>query len=99
MRPCLFSREFRMTCWVYVLRGRNGRHYTGITRRLARRIHEHDQGRTAADAARGPFELIYKEPQSDHDAARLREKFLKSGAGREWLKKYLAERSVSATGG
>ncbi|GAG30665.1 unnamed protein product, partial [marine sediment metagenome] len=51
---------------------------------------EHNQGRTPADRGRGPFSLVYKEEYPDHKSARLREKFLKSGAGREWIEKRLA---------
>jgi len=82
-----------MTCWLYVLRDRSGRNYVGITSRLRQRIEEHNRGRTRGDAGRGPFELIYKESHPDHRAARLREKYLKSGAGREWLKRTLTEAS------
>ncbi|NQT93580.1 MAG: GIY-YIG nuclease family protein [Lentisphaerae bacterium] len=80
-----------MACWVYVLRGTDGRNYTGIAQNLARRIREHNAGRTPADRSRGPFRLIYKEQQPDHAAARQREKVLKSGAGRRWLKQRLAD--------
>ena len=80
-----------MACWVYVLRGSDGRNYTGITHDLARRIREHNAGRTPADRSRGSFRLIYKEQQSDHTGARQREKYLKSGAGRRWLKQRLAD--------
>ena len=82
-----------MICWVYVLRGRNGRNYVGITDRLQARIKEHNQGRTRADAGRAPFKLIYKEAHPDYDTARLRERFLKSGAGRQWLRETLTKMS------
>ena len=73
-------------CWVYVLRGRDGRLYTGITERLNERIEEHNRGWTKADRGRGPFQLIYREGQADYASARERETFLKSGVGRKWLK-------------
>ncbi len=82
-----------MTCWVYVLRGGDGRNYVGITTRLRRRIKEHNQGYTRGDAGRGPFKLVYKEECADHEAARQREKFLKSGVGRTWLKRQMADGS------
>ncbi len=82
-----------MRCWVYVLRGANGNHYAGITSRLEKRVREHNAGRTRADAGKGPFELVYKESCADHKAARGREKFLKSGAGREWLRQILARQT------
>ena len=80
-----------MACWVYVLRDRNGRNYIGITSRLRQCVEEHNRGRTRGDAGRSPFELIYKESHPDHKTARLRETFLKSGAGRQWLKRTLTE--------
>jgi len=88
-----------MTCWVYVLCDRHGRHYIGITTRLRRRIKEHNAGCTRADAGRGPFTLVHKEPYTDHTVARAREEFLKSGAGREWLKEQLTKRPLPAEGG
>jgi len=84
-----------MACWVYVLRDRNGRNYVGITTRLRQRIEEHNRGRTRGDAGRGPLELIHKESHADHKTARLREKYLKSGAGRQWLKQRLRDRARS----
>ena len=50
-----------MSCWVYVLRGADGKSYTGMTTRLSKRIREHNQGRTPADRGRGPFSLACKE--------------------------------------
>ena len=78
-----------MACWMYVLRGRDGRFYYGITDRLQKRIREHNAGRTRGDRGRGPFELVYKERFTNHATARVREKYLKSGAGREWLRSFL----------
>ena len=76
--------------WVYVLLDRNGRCYIGITRRLRRRIAEHNAGRTRADRGRGPFKLVHKEEFGSYAEARAREKWLKSGQGREWLKSRMA---------
>ena len=38
----------------------------------------------------GPFTLLHTEEYSDHASARVREKYLKSGVGREWLREHLA---------
>ncbi len=78
--------------WVYVFRDRNGRFYIGITKRLRRRIAEHNAGRTHADRSRGPFKLLRKECFTSYAEARQREKWLKSGQGREWLR---ADLSIS----
>jgi putative endonuclease len=70
---------------VYVLEGETGRRYVGITNDLARRLKEHGSGQTHSGRLIGPFRVIHLEEYTDHVAAREREKFLKSGEGREWL--------------
>jgi putative endonuclease len=72
--------------WVYVLLDRRDRFYVGITKRLRKRIAEHNAGRTRADRSRGPFTLMHREECGSYPEAREREKWLKSGQGREWLK-------------
>ena len=75
---------------VYVLRSlKNGRLYTGSTDDISRRVEEHSRGKTAYTRNAGPFELVYSEPATDRLAARRRERFLKSGQGREELKRLL----------
>jgi putative endonuclease len=68
---------------VYVIQGAKKR-YVGITNDLERRLEEH-RTRSHAGALIGDFVLIHSELFPDYAAARLREKFLKSGQGREWL--------------
>ena len=75
---------------VYVLRShKNGRLYTGSTDRLEERLREHARGKTAYTRDAGPFELVYSEDAADRLEARRRERFLKSGQGREELKRIL----------
>jgi len=72
---------------AYVLRSRtNGRLYTGSTNDLERRFIEHDRGQTRHTARAGPFDLIYSEPCGSRLEARRRERYLKTGAGRDFLK-------------
>jgi putative endonuclease len=76
--------------YVYVLKSlMNGRHYTGSTNNLERRINEHNLGQTKYTSQTGPFELIYKELYDTRLEATRREKFLKTGKGREFLKQTL----------
>jgi putative endonuclease len=71
---------------VYVLRSiGNRRRYVGITENLPRRLTEHRKHSSTVGKLLGSFELIYQEPHLDYAAARGREKFFKSGQGREWL--------------
>jgi len=69
---------------VYVLQGKDKR-YIGITNNLARRLAEHRSGHTKGAQVIGQFKLLYTEEFPDHISARKREKFLKSGQGREFL--------------
>ena len=72
---------------VYVLRStKNGRLYTGSTNDLERRLEEHERGKTRYTRHAGPFELVYVEEYETRLEARRRERFLKSGQGREELK-------------
>lgn len=75
---------------VYVLRSlTNNRHYTGYTNNLERRLVEHNSGKTKSIKFTRPFELIYKETYNTRLEAIRREKFFKSGKGREFLKEIL----------
>jgi putative endonuclease len=77
---------------AYVLRSRkNGRLYTGSTNDLARRLQEHDRGKNAYTRNAGPFDLIYREECPSRLEARRRERYLKSGGGREFLKSQLPD--------
>ena len=76
-------------CHVYVIKSlKDHKNYTGITNNLERRLSEHNQGKisTPSTKNRGPFKLIYSEKVEDRINARKREKFLKSGCGREFIK-------------
>ena len=76
---------------AYVLRSRkNGRFYTGSTNDLPRRLAEHARGQTRYTAQAGPFDLVYSETCDDRLAARRREKYLKTGVGREFLRSHLS---------
>ena len=73
---------------VYVLRSqKNGYRYIGHTADLARRLVEHNSGLTKSIRFQIPFVLEYTEECSTKVEAVRREKFFKSGKGREWLDK------------
>ena len=78
---------------VYVLLSMSkGKHYIGQTQDLERRLREHEQGIAGYTRNRGPWELIYEERLETRSEAMIRERFLKSGQGREWLKRKLGGR-------
>ena len=82
---------------LYVLKGKTGKRYIGITNDLFRRLREHQSKKTKGSQVLGDFFLLYTEKFPDHNSARKREKFLKSGKGREWLDE-LEFKSESARG-
>lgn len=77
---------------VYVLKSRkDSRLYTGFTNDLQRRLSEHNKGKKSTQSTinRGPFDVIYSETAENSVIAREKEKYLKSGKGREFLKRYI----------
>ena len=77
--------------FVYVLQSQpTGHFYTGSTSNLEQRIVQHNSGVTRSTKNRGPWQLVYSEPWSSRSEAIRREKFLKSGRGREELSTLIA---------
>jgi putative endonuclease len=76
--------------YTYVLRCGDGDLYIGSTGDLRRRIDEHQAGRVTATASRLPVALEYYEACLSEGRALLREKQLKTGFGRAYLKRRLA---------
>jgi len=60
--------------------------YVGITNNPERRIKEHCQGYEKTTKPYKPFKTILIEKYINRSEARKREKFLKSGFGKEYLK-------------
>jgi putative endonuclease len=84
--------------YVYVIQSsKDKQFYTGFTRDLQTRIQEHNTGRVASTKERGPFELIYYEGCLNEKDALAREKYLKSGMGKRYLRNRL-KRFLSLTG-
>ena len=77
--------------YVYVLQSeKNNKKYIGLTSKdVFVRLNEHNHGTNQWTRNNRPFNLIYCEQYADEAFARKREKFLKSGNGREVLKKKL----------
>ena len=60
--------------------------YVGITNDLSRRINEHNRGYNKTTKPYKPFRLIYSERCENRIEARKREKYYKSGVGKEFLR-------------
>ena len=63
--------------------------YIGFSSDLKRRLAEHERGEAFSTSFRRPCKLIYYEAYLEEEDARGRERFLKSGSGRVFLKKQL----------
>ena len=75
---------------VYVLACDDGSFYKGITNDLTGRISAHIKGRGAEHTKKHkPIKLVYCEAFETEKEAAAKERFLKSGSGREWLKQNL----------
>ena len=76
--------------YVYAIRS-TIRNYTyiGLSNNLERRINEHNSGYNKTTKSYAPFLLIYQKEYSSRPKAREAEKYLKSSAGREFLKRIL----------
>jgi putative endonuclease len=60
--------------------------YVGLSENVDRRFEEHQSGRNKTTKPYRPFSLILTEIYETRQEARDREKFLKSGVGKEFLK-------------
>jgi len=84
--------------YVYVMKSKKDiKYYTGSTSDLRKRFNQHNDGKSTWTKGRGPFEIIYYEACLNGEDARSREKYLKSGMGKRYIKNRL-KRFLSLTG-
>jgi len=74
---------------TYVLKDKNNKFYKGVTNDIKRRLQEHKSGRTKTTSKMEELRIVYQEEHADFKIARKRELYLKSAAGRKFLKKVL----------
>jgi putative endonuclease len=60
--------------------------YVGLTDNVERRINEHQSGKNKTTKPYKPYKVILIEQFETRVKARMREKYLKSGIGKEFLK-------------
>ena len=78
--------------YVYVLQSQvDGRLYKGLTQNIIERLGQHNKGKTKSTKAFRPWKLLYYEGFNSREEAREREKYLKSGAGRELIYKIIKD--------
>ena len=80
-----------MYYFVYVLLSEiDDQFYTGYTLNLSNRILEHNNGKVTSTKFRRPLKLIYFEGCLSQQDATRREKYLKSGSGKIYLRNRLS---------
>ena len=79
-----------MPYYVYVLHsGKDKSNYVGCTNNLKHRLSQHNSGKVFSTKNRRPLKIIYAEIYLNQQDAFAREKFLKSGWGKNYLKRVL----------
>ncbi len=79
-----------MSMWyVYVIKSKIDEWYTGSTKDLQKRILKHNSGKNKSTKHGVPWKLIYYEGSLNKKDARAREKYLKSGMGKRFIKNRL----------
>ena len=74
------------SCVVYILRSpTTKRTYVGQTSNLPERLRRHNAGMVPSTKAYAPWELVHIEEYPNRSAAMNREKWLKTGIGREFI--------------
>ena len=82
-------------CYVYVLQSESTKKlYIGCTKDLETRLKRHNNElphnqKSFTYKQKGPWVVVYKEKCEDRDMANKREKYLKSGVGREFIHKQI----------
>ena len=64
--------------------------YVGMALDAVKRLSEHNSGKNRYTKGHLPWKIIFTEYHPDWSSARIREKYLKSTAGKNWLKKQLS---------
>ncbi len=77
---------------MYVLRSEvTGRLYTGSCENLEDRLYRHNHGHSPATKAGVPWKLVHVERFATRAEAVRRERYLKTGRGRDELRRLLGE--------
>jgi putative endonuclease len=77
--------------YVYILKLRDKRLYTGFCNNLKRRLREHQNGKVRSTKNLRPIRLLHCELYKLKSDALRREKFLKTTEGKRYLRKQIRD--------
>lgn len=77
--------------YIYILRSKNGKYYTGCASDLNKRLEQHNQKLVRSTKKYTPWQLIYTEEYATLKNARKREKQIKS-----WKKRNAIEKLINS---
>ncbi|RJQ32423.1 GIY-YIG nuclease family protein [Candidatus Parcubacteria bacterium] len=75
-----------MNYYVYIVKNSAGKIYVGQTYDISKRMAEHNELGKGFTSKFRPWKLIYSEIFLSRKEAMAREKYLKTGTGRDWIK-------------
>ncbi len=79
-----------MNYFVYVIQSsKDSRLYVGLSKNPQLRLKDHNFGRVFSTKGFRPWKIVYIEEVLNRVKAREREKYLKSGVGKEFLKSFI----------
>jgi len=80
--------------YIYIIQSKvDNRLYVGLSKNINKRVKEHNFGQTKSTKGYRPWNLVYFEFVGSRIKARKREKYFKSGCGKEYIKKYLGSKA------
>ena len=75
--------------YIYVIKSSKGKIYTGHTADLKKRLSEHNSGFCKSTKIDKGWKIIYSKSFESRGDAMKREKWLKTGTGRDFLKEII----------
>ena len=79
--------------FVYAIQSEvDKRLYVGLSRNCEKRLKGHNNGETFSTKGYRPWKLVYVEEVGDRKQARKRERYLKNGSGKEFLKNFIRQK-------
>ena len=82
--------------YIYVLHSlKDSTFYVGLTNNVQRRMAQHNHGYGSTTRPHAPYQLLLSEEFATRQEAHEREKYYKSGVGREKIKTLVAHAEVA----